>query len=182
MTRASSDPLVQLGDDAALETAIRDRQERRDIAHVEADLATMVGTLRDLAERAVGVTILTDMDRRFQGVLVAVAIDHVVLATASLQHVHMPLDAVHHVRTEPGMSRGVARGDREAAQDLMLQERLARWQHTPPHVAVHVTGRPDPIRGRLVAVGEDVVTVHGDHDPHPTWIRLASVRCIIRDA
>lgn len=182
MSASASDPLVELGDDASLRSAIRDRQERRDIAHVQADLATMVGTLRDLAERAIGVTIMTDMDRRFQGVLIAVALDHVVLTTAAAQHVHIPLDAVHHVRTEPGLSRGVARSDRAAAQDLLLQERLARWQHSPPHVGVYVVGRPDPIRGRLVAVGEDVLTVHGDHDHQPTWIRLASVRCVIRDA
>lgn len=175
------DPHVTLADNASVQEAVRQRQQRRDIAHVEADIATLVGTLRDLAERRVGITLHSDDDHRIQGVVVAVAIDHVVVATPSHQRALLPLDAVHYVRTDPGIAAGVARSDRLAAQDLLLQERIAHWQGDQPHLAVFVRGRPDPLRGRLVAIGEDVVTLRGDSDHHPTWIRLAAIRCILID-
>lgn len=175
------DPHVDLTDDASVQEAVRARRTRRDLSQVESDLATLTGTLRDLAERGVGVTLHTDDDRRLQGVLVAVARDHVVLAMPSRQRAHLPIDAVHLVRTEPGMRIGVARGDRTAAQDLLLQERITRWVPGTPRLAVFVTGRSDPLRGRLEAIGEDVVTLRGDSDNHPTWIAMDAVRCVVTD-
>lgn len=175
------DPHVTLHDDASVEEAVRQRQQRRDIAQFESDVATFTGTLRDLAERRVGVTLQTDDDHRVRGILLAVAQDHVVVAMPSRQRALLPLHAVHYVRTDPDVAAGVARGDRSAAQDLLLAERLDRWQDGQPFLAVYVRGRPDPLRGHLVAVGEDVVTLRGDSDGHPTWVAIEAIRCVVAD-
>lgn len=172
------DPTVDLRDDASVEDAVTQRLARRQIEQVESDIATFVGLLRDVSERRVAVTIHTDDDRRFQGIVVAVARDHVVIDTFARQRIHLRIEAIHIVRVEPGQTASVPRGDRGAAQDLLLIERLARWQDNPPYIALFVTGRADPVRGRLVAVGDDVVTLQGDHDRHPTWVSAAAVRCV----
>lgn len=175
------DPHVTLHDDASVQEAVRQRQQRRDIARFESDIATFTGTLRDLAERRVGVTLQTDDDHGVRGILLAVAVDHIVVAMPSGQHAMLPLDAVHYVRTDPDVIAGVARSDRSAAQDLLLTERLARWQRDQPFLAVYVKGRSDPLRGHLVAVGEDVVTLRSDSDHHPTWIATDAIRCVVAD-
>lgn len=175
------DPTVDLLDEGSVDAAVAARLARRRNEQVEADIATFVGMLRDVAERRVGVTVHGDDDRRFQGIVIAVAADHLVMVTPARQRVCLRLEAVHLVRVEPGSAAAVPRGDRPAAQDLLLVERLARWLDDPPHVAMYIAGRDEPIRGRLVAVGEDVVTVRGDHDHHPTWIAAAAVRCVATD-
>lgn len=172
------DPTVTLRDDASIEEAVASRQARRQLEQAESEFATFVGLLRDVAERRVAVTIHADDDRRFQGIVVAVAADHVVMDTPAHQRLHLRLEAIHMVRVEPGHDAAVPRGDRSAAQDMLLLERMGRWLDDPPTVALFVDGRPDPVRGRLVAVGDDVVTIRGDHDRHPTWVAAAAVRCV----
>jgi hypothetical protein len=181
-TSPATDPTVRLRDDGSVEDAVAARRARHHFAQVESELATFVGTLRELAERGVEVTIRGDDDRGFQGVVLAVATDHVVMATPPGQRVHMLLDAIHTVRVEPGSRAGIPRSSREAAQDLLLLERLDRWLDDPPDVAIFVAGRIDPVRGRLTAVGDDVLTIRDDHDEHPTWIAAGAVRCVALEA
>ena len=177
-TGSASDPTVDLRDEASVDHAVATRRSRRQLEQVESELATFVGTLRDLAERGVVVALHCDDDRRFQGVVIAVATDHVVMATPAGQRVHLLLEAIHAVRVEPDDAAGIPRSSRDAAQDLLLLERIARWLADPPDVALFITGRLEPVRGRLVAVGEDVVTIRGDHDDHPTWVAAGAVRCV----
>lgn len=176
-----SDPTVDLRDRATVDDAVATRRSRRQLEHVESELATFVGTLRNLAERGVGLTVACEDDRRFQGVVLAVATDHVVMATPAGQRVHLLLDAVHAVHVEPEATAGIPRSSRDAAQDLLLLERMARWLDDRPDVALFLAGRPEPVSGRLVAVGEDVVTISRDHDDQPTWVAASAVRCIAID-
>lgn len=176
--RAGRDPTVTLRDDASVEDAVAQRLARRHLEQAESDFATFLGLLRDVAERGVDVTVHGDDDRRFQGVVIAVAGDHIVVDTPARQRLHLRLDAIQMVRVEPGHDAAIPRGDRTAAQDVLLLERMARWLDEPPYVALFVAGRPDPVRGRLVAVGDDVITIRGDHDRHASWIPAGAVRCV----
>lgn len=167
MTRIGpgTEPTVALRDAAVAEAAAEERLRQRRLTRVAAETATLVGTLRDLAEHGAGVVLHVAGDRRLQGRLVAVADDHVVVRTPGDREVHVRTDRVGSLRVDAEVAVGIPQGDRPAAQDLRLLERLAGWVDTTD-VALLVDGRADPLRGRLVAVGEDLVTLVDDgHRP-----------------
>ncbi|MFP5308021.1 MAG: hypothetical protein ACLGIR_00395 [Actinomycetes bacterium] len=154
------DPHVDLLDDARLAEAVRERAEARLRRQVDVDAATLAGTLRDLAERGAPVSIDTTAGRRHRGQLVGLAADHLVLLAAGAR-VLVRLDAVAVVRPRPGSGGDVAAGDRGAGVDLLLTEALARLAADRPTV-VAVPAGAEPVRGILLAVGGDVVTLRPD--------------------
>lgn len=166
----ADDPLVGLTDDARLAEAVAARSAQRDLTMRASELATLAGTLRDLAERTAGVGVTTTSGRTFHGSAIGVAVDHLALATGSGQQVFVRLDAIGLVRPDPDSRAPVAQGDRSPGQDLLLLERCARWVHDRPSVALGVRGASDLLRGRLLAVSEDLVSVALDGSRTPAYV------------
>jgi len=172
------DPLVGLTDDERLAAAIRERSQLRDLTQRATELATLVGTLRDLAERRAGVSLLTVSGRTHRGSLRAVSVDHVVLATTSGQQVLVRLDAIAVTRPDPDSRAPLAQGDREPAADQLLPERVSLWVDDRPVLAVSVRGIGDLLRGRLLAVAEDLLTLSLDGARTPTYVTIAAIEAI----
>lgn len=153
------DPYVQLTDDGRLADAIAERSAERQLRQEQSEFATFAGTMRDLAEARRDVTVRSGSGRSYQGALLAVAIDHVVVRAGSSRSVHVAIDQVTAVQVDPTSPAGAASGDREAAQDRTLDEVLAAALGDRPVVVVVTRGDGEAHRGQLLAVGEDVVTL-----------------------
>lgn len=177
----ADDPLVGLTDDARLAEAVAERSAQRDLTMRASELATLAGTLRDLAERTAGVGITTTSGRTYRGSALGVAVDHLVVATRSGQHVFVRLDAVAVVRPDPDSRAPVAQGDREPLQDLLLLERCARWVAERPVIALGVRGTSDLLRGRLLAVADDLVSVALDGSRVPAYVAGEAIEVVARE-
>ena len=150
--------LSALLDEAAVDAAVRARRLAREGRDRARELATWVGTLRDLAERAAVVQIATVADVVVVGRLVGVATDHLVVRVAGGGLSVVARAATTAVReSEPGPATAGA-GDRPAPTDQALLEVLDRWREDAAPVAL-VTRSGSTERGRLVTVGEDVLSV-----------------------
>ncbi|MBY5163111.1 DUF2642 domain-containing protein [Salsipaludibacter albus] len=179
--RPGHDPTVGLRDDALLDRAVADRADAHLLRRVSVETATLAGTLRDLAEQRAGVTLELPGDHLVQGSLLAVAPDHVVVATSADQRAHVRLSDVVTARPDPERRVAVAQGNRSAALDRTLPHVLARWEADRPHLAVVVRGRPEPVRGRLVAVGEDVLTLDQGPGGQPVYVATDAVQVVLVD-
>ncbi len=155
----TDDPFVRLTDEGRLADAIRERNEERDLRQQQSEFATFAGTMRDLAEAARNVTIRSGSGRSYQGTLLAVAVDHLVISAGTDRRIHVAVDQITSVQLDPTSVSGVAGGEREAAQDRTLDEVLADAVEERPVVVLVTRGDGEAHRGQLVAVGEDVVTL-----------------------
>jgi hypothetical protein len=174
------DPYLDLADEAAHEAAVRARAEERQLRERAAELANWVGTLRDLAERQVGVVLSSRSGRTHRGLLLAVAEDYVALRLPGGQTVAVAGDAVASVRPEPGLVAAPAMGDRERAQDRTLLELIDRAAEERRRVAVGIAGADDVLQGSLAGVGEDVISLRLDsHDRGMVYLRAAAVLEVI---
>lgn len=179
--RPEADPTVELRDDEALRQAVEERGRERMMTRISAESATFVGTLRDLAERRAGATLLLVDDHTVQGTLLAVGVDHVVLATEARQHTYVRTDDISLARADQDVRVPVAQGNRPSSDPMSLLERLARWEPERPVLAVLVRGRRDPVRGRLTAVGEDVISLDVADDRHPSYLPAQAIHAIMVD-
>jgi hypothetical protein len=174
------DPYVDLADEAAHEAAVRARAGERQLKARAAELANWAGTLRDLAEREVGVVLTGRSGRTHRGVLVAVAEDYVAMRLPAGQTVAVAGDAVASVRPEPGLATAPAMGDRDRAQDRTLLELIDRAAEERRRVAVAVEGAADVMQGTLVGVGEDVLSLRLEsHDRGMVYVRAGAVLEIV---
>ncbi len=179
--RPERDPTVDLRDDEAVRTARSRRSHQRLQTRISAESATFTGTLRDLAERLAGVTLLLADDHDVQGTLLAVSRDHLVLATDARQHTYVRTPGIVAVRADPDVRVPVAQGHRPPGDGATLLERLGRWEAERPIVALLLAGRPAPLRGRLAAVGDDVVSLDLTDDHHPTYLPQHAIRAVMVD-
>ena len=154
-----SDPFVDLGDDARQRTEARSRAAYRRRRRTVTELATFVGTLRDLAERAVPVAVQTSSSRIHRGALVAVGIDHLAVRRVDGSSALVAFDTVRSVRPEPGRLLPAAMGDRDRAEDRTLLEALDRLIAADHEVVVLLRDVDDPLRGEVLGLGEDVLTL-----------------------
>ncbi len=152
------DPLLDLADDAARQLAVHARQEERDRRERAADLATWVGTLRDIAERRLLVAVTSGSGRVHRGSLIAIGIDHIALRQPAGSVVFVASAAIRMVRPQPG-SGVTATGDREHAQDRTLAEALSRIAEERREVAIHLADVQDGLQGMVLGFGEDVLTL-----------------------
>jgi hypothetical protein len=139
--------------------------------------ATLVGTLLDLAESAVRVSMWTGSDRRVDGVPVGVGPDVVVLRDRG-EHVAVRIAAITVVRPAPGQGAVAATGDRPAAMRVGFLDLLGHLAEGRPEVAL-VLDTGDTLAGTLLAVGADVLTVQvggGSDLAYSSVARCASVR------
>jgi hypothetical protein len=174
------DPFVELGDDERLRAAISARQEGRDRRDRAAEVATWVGTLRDLAERRIGVVVRLAADRVHRGSLAAVGRDHVALRLASGSMVLLMLDTIRSVRPEPGRAAPVAMGDRGNSQDRTLVEALERLAEQGTELVLALRDTADPVNVRIVGLGEDVLTVRtAGGDASTIYVPITALREIL---
>ncbi|MFA9446357.1 hypothetical protein [Egicoccus sp. AB-alg6-2] len=158
----SGDPYVGLVDDAAHAAAVRARAERRERHDRAVELATWLGTLRDLAERAEPVALAIRGGRSLRGRLVGLGGDHVALALAGGGRVLVRLGAVRAARVEPGRHTPTAAGDRPAPGTSTVDDAIDELAASGGTVVLYVRDLVDPLRGEVQGIGEDVVTVRLD--------------------
>lgn len=166
----AADPFVRLADDGQLAEAIAARSAERELRQQASELATFAGTMRDLAEARRHVTVRCATGRSYQGELLAVAIDHLVVRAGDRTTVHVASDQISAVTVDPAVTSRWAAGERAAAQDRTLDEVLANAVETRPTVVLVTRGDGEMHRGRLLAVGEDVVSVRGDGIGHVRYL------------
>lgn len=171
------DPYLALADEAALRAAVASRLEERDRRDRAAELATWIGTLRDLAERGVRVSIACTSGRTHRGVLVAVALDHVGVELDSGSVVLLALDTLRAVRPEPGQPAPAAMGDRdERPADRTLAEVLTDLAERDGEVAIVLRDVTEPLQGEVLGLGEDVLTLRTSGSGRDTvYVPLAAV-------
>jgi hypothetical protein len=158
-TPPARDPYLDLADDAAHEAAVRSRAEQRDREQRAAEVATWIGTLRDLAERQVMVSLRARSGRAHRGALIGVGLDHVVMRVRAGCLAIVALGATRTVRPEPGQPAPPAMGDRDSAQARTMVESLARLVEERRTVVVVLREIDEPLRGEVIGLGEDVVTL-----------------------
>ncbi|WP_157041582.1 hypothetical protein [Nitriliruptor alkaliphilus] len=152
--------LSALLDDAAVDAAVRARRIARDGRERARQVATWVGALRDLAEREADVQVHTDADVAVVGRLIGVASDHLLLRLDGGALTVVARPATTGVRETDGAAAATppAAGDRPAPTDQTLLEVLDRWHEDA--ATVHLVTRGGATeRGRIVAVGEDVISL-----------------------
>lgn len=174
------DPYLELGDAARHAEAVASRSERRSRLERASETATWRGTLRDLAERRLPVTVRIDGGASRRGSLVAIGADHLALRAGTGQLVLLRLDAVQLVRPEPGLSAPVATGDRERVQGQRLATVLAALVEDRTRIQLGCVGLDEPVVGELVGLGEDVLTVEVDAaDRGTVYLPLAVVSEVV---
>jgi hypothetical protein len=178
-----ADPFVSLTDEAAQQRAVRARAEERSRREVAAAVATWVGTLRDLAEAGRTVTVLTGSGRAHRGVLMAVGIDHVALAVEPDGTALLRFDALRAVRPEALPASPPAMGDRSWSQDRDLSTWFERLHELQARVGLVLDGAPEALHGRMLAFGEDVLTLRLDgRDRGLVYVRVAAVSEVLVSA
>jgi hypothetical protein len=158
----------RLLDEARVDLAVESRERQRVLELVQRESATLVGTLLDLADRGADVHVRLDT-----GVTVTGTVDLVGTGLVAVGGTWLRPDALVTVR--PLASATAATGDRSPVTDLDLAGVLARMAPDRPRVVLLVPG--EPVRGELVAVGEDVVTLRLDGDDRAVaYVPVAAVR------
>lgn len=153
------DPYVELTDAAAHAAAVRARAERRERHDRATEVATWLGTLRDLTERAATVVLSTRDARTLRGWLMGLSSDQLVLGLPGGGRIHLRLAALRMVRPEPGSVAPPASGDRLAPVDATIEDVIDGLAEEGGSVVLHVRDLADPLRGEVRAIGEDVVTL-----------------------
>lgn len=156
----ASDGVDDLVERAVVDDAIRLRRERRAVRDRARELATWDGTVRDLAERAVVVTLGTAAGTQHQGTLAVVAGDHVVLAGTDGSATAVRRRDLVSLRADPAsaVASHVADGRRRAPAEGRFVDLVDRWRELAvPCLVVLRSG--DTERGTVSTVGEDLVTL-----------------------
>lgn len=156
----ADDPFVGLTDEGRLAESIRERARERDLRQQAAEFATFAGTVRDLAEAARPVVVRSASGRSYPGRLTALGLDHVVVRTPTDLVVRVAVDQVVAIDLDPTAPGTPAAGDREPEEGRSLLEVLADLLEDRPVVVLVARGGSDEAsRGRLLAVGEDIVSL-----------------------
>lgn len=156
---ARPDPYVDLSDEAAHRAAVQARREERERSARAGEVASWSGTLRDLAERRVDVSVSCAAGRQHRGALVAVGVDHIGLRVGPSGLVVIAIDTVRAVRPEPGSPGGAAMGDRDEPRDRRIEDVLDEVVARDGRVAVVLRDVPEPLHGEVLGLGDDVLTI-----------------------
>lgn len=159
------DPHQELTDAARHALAVLSRAGEREMLDIAADTATFIGTLRDLCDRGVDVAVQLVSGRRVHGVVRAVGVDVVVVHRADQMQVAVLARMIRAVglASDDAALFSPARGERADVIDVTLHGIVADAFESGAELALVAEGSAEPIPGRVVGVGDDVVSVrmHG---------------------
>lgn len=170
MSGPLTDPHLDLLDDARHAAAVADRSQRRLFAEAGDHEASLAGSLRAAAEAGSPVVLDTTVDRSVRGRVRALAHDHVVVADAR-GVAWVRLDAVTVLRSAG--AAGVEGGPAGPAV-TGLGDALRPLTEERDDVEVLLTGG-GRVRGRVLAVGRDVLTLRGTGGDQVIHLRHAAV-------
>jgi len=156
---AGDDALLGFVDASTHHAEVARRTMRRELNDRAGELATWIGALQDLAERRVAVAVHIGEGRCLRGCLIAVGRDHLVLAGEGPCTVLVAMATVRLVRPQPATDRVIARSDRSPGEGRTLLEALEELLSTDPDVVVGIRALPEAVRGRVVGLGQDVLTL-----------------------
>lgn len=180
MSPPVDDEFVAFTDAAGHAAAVEARARRNERLAAAAEVASWLGTLRDLAERGTRVAVTTRSRRVVTGWLVGLSSDRLVLALPAGDVLHLRLAAARVVRPEPGPPAPVATGDRAAPTEVTIEDVLDVAAEAGGPVVLHVRDVPEPVRGRLLGLGEDVATVRLDAPGRQTvYLPLAAIDAVV---
>lgn len=160
------DPFAELADESRAEDAVRRRVQERWLRHQAAEEATLVGALVDLAESRRDVSLRSRSGRTYRGVVSTVGGDFVVVGDDAW----VRLAAVVAVRFDAAVSSSwplsvdAVAGERGAPRDTLLTGALSSLVGDRPAVVVVPLDGEPALRGELVGVGVDVLTLVLDGD------------------
>jgi hypothetical protein len=162
------DELDRLLDETRAVDAADARARERWLRRQAQEDARFAGVVLDLAEAGRGVTITTTAGRQHRGRFTLVAADCVVLRDEREGDVYLALGSIAVVTPDAEVAAGPGSGDREAASTATLLELLSELSAERPDVVVAVDGMDQPLVGRLVGAGVDVVTIRLEGEPART--------------
>ena len=150
------DPFAELADEAAAAEAAGERARTRWMRQQAAEEATLAGTLLELADSGTELALRSRSGRTYRGRVGVIGDDFVEIGDTWVR-----LAAVVSLRHGAGAT--VERGSHAGTHRTRFGEALATLApERPSVVVVPVTG--EPMRGTLVAVGVDVLTLTLDAD------------------
>ena len=151
--------LAALVDEARADDAARSRERGRWLRRAAEDDARLAGTLVDLCERGVPVTLRTTSGRTATGVLATVGADFVAVRATTGFDTYVRHAGVAVVRPRPDVRVDAATGDRAPAGVQRFAEVVAGLAPDRPRVSVGLVGGGEPVTGDLVAAGVDVASI-----------------------
>lgn len=170
---AEIDPLLELLDEARAAERRTARGRVRSLRRQIEEDARLAGTLVDLVERGVHLTVRTVSGRTHHGRAVGVGGDFVALARSDGVSTLVRLDAVTTVCPQPGEQQPAAAGYRGAPDDVVLLDVLAVCHRL--RVSLVLEGG-EVVTGEIRAVGLDVVSVVLDGDRRsPCYVSAGSI-------
>lgn len=160
------DPFLALSDAAAQDAVVAERRRLREQLDRAAEVATWVGALRDLAESRRPVTVLVAGGRSRRGMVTAIGADVLVVTVGSGDRLLVRLDTVRAVYVGSPVTGAAdaavpapARGHRGPASTRRFLAVLAGELESDPEVSLWLDAVADPLRGRVLGVGEDVLSL-----------------------
>ncbi len=178
MADERDDELLGLLDESRADEVAGERARTRSLRRqAEAD-ATVAGTLLDLVEARIPVTVRTESGRTHHGVLAGLGDDVAVLEVRT-GTVLVRLSGLAVIRPHDRVPP--ASGDRPAG-GARLVELLADAAGDRRRVSIVCRGAGEPVSGELLAAGADVLTVRLDGDRRvPCYVRADAVVEVLID-
>lgn len=156
---AGGQALQRFLDDVLAGEARASRNRGRWLHQRATEEARFSGVLRDLCEQRAAVVVTTVVGNVHRGSITAVGRDFVVVQAGTSRSQLLAIRAISTVRTAPGARRGAVTGRRDHAHDVTLQEVLSGIAPARAEVVAFTASESNGVAGRLVAAGEDVVTI-----------------------
>lgn len=142
--------------EARVEEAAASRSREGWLRQAAAEDATLAGTLVDLAERGAPTVLTMRSGRRLRAAIWRVGADCVAVRLDDRRVSWLALAAVAAIGAEPG-GHTLPTGTRRVESEVTLVDVLGDLVADQATVAVFLGDMTDPLRGRLVGGGRDIV-------------------------
>jgi hypothetical protein len=142
--------------DARVEEAAASRSREGWLRQAAAEDGTLLGTLVDLAERGTPAVLTMRSGRRLRAAIWRVGADCMAVRLNDRRVSWVALAAVAAIGAEPG-GPGLPTGTRRVESAVTMGEVLGDLVADQATVAVFLSAMTDPLRGRLVGGGRDIV-------------------------